>query len=81
VMAAGGPTARVAYGRSTIRRGVEELWNGKGVETALSDGSTVDALLLRSGDALVVGERRQVNWLGGLAAITGLASLAYIFKR
>ena len=81
VMAAGGPTQRVAFGRSTIMRGADELWNGRGVETALSEGRTVDAMLLRSGDAFVVGERRQVNWMGGLAALTGLMSIAYFLKR
>jgi protein involved in polysaccharide export with SLBB domain len=84
VMAAGGPAPNVAFGRSAIRRGGEELWNGGSVEIALSDGLTVDALLLRSGDELVVGEKRQMNWQGlvqTMAAVIGLVSVAVALKR
>jgi protein involved in polysaccharide export with SLBB domain len=60
VMAAGGPTANAAYRRSQLRRGTEDL-PGESVVAALSGGLTVDALLLRSGDELLVGEKRQFN--------------------
>lgn len=80
VMTAGGPSARVDFGKSSIRRGAEVLWNGQSVETALNDGMTVDALLLRSGDEIVIGEKRQTNWFGiaqGLAAVGGVISLVF----
>lgn len=81
---AGGPTPRVDYGRSSIRRGSEELWKDKSVETALSDGLTIDALLLQSGDEVVIGEARQINWLGMLQGVTtagGIATLLYTLTR
>ena len=84
VMAAGGPTQLVSYKRSTVRRSGEELWNGASVEIALSDGLTADGLQLRSGDELVVGEKRQNNWHGmvqTLAAVMGVVSLAVALTR
>lgn len=84
VMAAGGPTPLVSYKRSSIRRGGEQLWDGKSVEVALSDGLTADGLQLRSGDELVVGERRQTNWQGVVqtaAAFLGLVSVAIALAR
>ena len=81
---AGGPTARVEFGKSIVRRGTEELWGGKSVETALSDGMTVDALLLQSGDEVVVGEKRATNWFGivqGVATVGGIASLLLTLTR
>ena len=82
VMAAGGPTANAAYRRSHLRRGTEEL-PGDDVQTALREGLTVDALLLRSGDELLVGEKRQFNWpvvTQVAAAAAGLVSV-FIFAR
>lgn len=82
VMVAGGPTANAALTRSHLRRGTEEL-PGASVQAALSDGLTVDALLLRSGDELLVGEKRQFNWPMATqvaAAAAGLVSV-FIFAR
>ena len=84
VMAAGGPTAVVSYKHSAIRRGGEQLWDGKSVEVALSDGLTADGLLLRSGDELVVGEKKQRNWQGAvqtMAAVMGVISIAVALRR
>jgi protein involved in polysaccharide export with SLBB domain len=82
VMAAGGPTTNAAFTRSHLRRGTEEL-PGENVQAALRDGLTVDALLLRSGDELLVGEKRQFSWplvTQVAAAAAGLASV-FIFAR
>jgi protein involved in polysaccharide export with SLBB domain len=84
VTQAGGPGPRVEFSKSSIRRGSEVLWNGSSVVTALSDGLTIDALLLQSGDEVVIGERRQVNWLSvvqAAATVGGLASLLYTLTR
>ena len=84
VMVAGGPSANASYARSAIRRGGDEIWNGQNVETAISDGMTVDALLLRSGDEVVIGEKRQMNWqtvIQTTAAVLGVVSLLAAFRR
>lgn len=81
---AGGPSPRVDYARSRIRRGTEVLWKDNSVETAMSDGLTIDALSLQSGDEVVIGEGRQVNWLGVLQGVTtvgGIATLLYTLTR
>ena len=84
VTIAGGPVGRAEFARSFIRRGSEQLWNGKNVDTALGEGMTVDALLLQSGDEIVIGEQRQFNWLAvvqGLATVGGIASLILTLGR
>ena len=81
---AGGPSPRADFEKGAIRRGSEQLWSGKNIDTALSEGLTVDALLLQSGDEIVIGETRQFNWLGlvqGLATVGGIASLLLTLGR
>src|SRR4029079_9784260 len=78
VMAAGGPTANAAFRRSQLRRGTEEL-PGENVQAALREGSTVDEMLLRSGDELLIGEKRQLNWTTVTQVVAAVAGLTSVF--
>lgn len=83
VMAAGGPTANAAFSRSHLRRGTEPL-PGEDVPAALREGLTVDALLLHSGDELMIGEKRQFNWATVTqfaVASAGLVSVFFFARR
>ena len=84
VTTAGGPSGKVAFEKSNIRRGDEVLWNGQSVQAALIDGLTVDALFLRSGDELVIKEAKSRNYLSIVqmaATLGGLASVIVVLAR
>ena len=58
IMAAGGPTQDADLTKATVRRGTTELWNREQLRAAVIDGVTVDQLGLRSGDEIMIGQRR-----------------------
>jgi protein involved in polysaccharide export with SLBB domain len=86
IMNAGGPTAGADPSRTVIRRGKEELWDRGDVATALQKGFTLDQLMVRPGDEIVVGRKsvrdsestlRIVGTvLGLIASVTTLVILA-----
>jgi hypothetical protein len=75
IMQAGGPSGAVDYDKSKIRRGGEEIWEGKEISRAIEAAKTPDQLNLRPGDEFEVGETPPKNWLQTLrtfAIIPGL---------
>ena len=62
VMTAGGPTREADLSRMTVRRGDDELMSRQSVQAAMSAGTTLSHLGLRSGDEIVVGERPRRNY-------------------
>jgi protein involved in polysaccharide export with SLBB domain len=68
----------------TIRRGTQILWASADVQSALSNGLTVEGLNLEPGDEIVVGVRTQNRWLiaaqFGVPVVTSIL-LALLFRN
>jgi hypothetical protein len=83
-MAAGGPTGNADVNKTTLDRGKAELWSDDEMREAIVSGMTLDQLNVRAGDALVVGERKQHNFIEILRAggvVLGLALSIYAISR
>lgn len=59
IMMAGGPTREADLTRATVRRGATVLWQRAQFRDALTEGRTLDQLGLRSGDEIIIGERKR----------------------
>jgi protein involved in polysaccharide export with SLBB domain len=80
IMRAGGPTREADIARATVRRGSSVLWDKGKLRDAVVEGITLDQLGLRSGDEIVVGERRRRNWetiLRNAGYISGIVIAIY----
>lgn len=80
IMLAGGPTREADLAKTTVRRGASVLWDRDKVREAFVEGTTLDQLGLRSGDELIVGERRRRSWEAVLRTagyISGIALSVY----
>ncbi len=82
VMVAGGPNPDADLAKSTVRRGTERLLRERDVSVALSDGMTLDQLDIRSGDEIVIGEKKRFNAMTtiqavgiGLSVIVGIVTV------
>ena len=85
IMNAGGPTATADPSRTVIRRGKDELWDRGDVAAALQKGYTLDQLMVRPGDEIVVGKRvdrsteSTLRWVatlsGVLISLVGIISI------
>jgi hypothetical protein len=73
IMVAGGPGADADLGKSTVRRGDERLLRQRDVSVALSDGMTLDQLDVRSGDEIIIGEKKRFNAFSTVQTV-GLAT-------
>ena len=63
VTKAGGTTPNADTKNVVIRRGDEVIWGAKDVQTALTDGLSVDRLNMRAGDEITVGvQRSPFSW-------------------
>lgn len=79
---AGGPgAAGQKKGRITVLRGSKQLYDTKGVQTAIRDGRTLDDMGIRSGDEVRVEEPKGSHFPSlqeiffGISALTGLIFL------
>ena len=84
LMLAGGPAATANLAGSELRRGPDRVIAGRSMMIALSGGSSLDDLHLRSGDELHVPEKRTTNWttlMQAAGVVGGLASLAFTLSR
>ena len=75
IMLAGGPGSDADLSKSTVRRGTERLLRERDVSVALSDGITLDQLDVRSGDEIVIGEKKRFNALSTFQTIGVATSL------
>lgn len=75
IMLAGGPTREADLTKTTVRRGASVLWKREQFRDALTEGTTLDQLGLRSGDEIVVGgrSRRWENTLRVAGFVSGIA--------
>lgn len=79
---AGGPTGNTDLSRSTIRRGGEVILPGLGVETAVREAKSVDALNLQAGDELRLEQRPAGGSITrGLAIVGSLTSVAWLLSQ
>jgi protein involved in polysaccharide export with SLBB domain len=73
IMMAGGPTREADLTKTTVRRGATVLWERAEFRGALTEGKTLDQLGLRSGDEIVIGERRRGR-LDSVLRVAGFVS-------
>lgn len=79
---AGGPTGTTDLRRSSIRRGGEVILPGLGVETAIREARSVDALNLQAGDELRLEQRPQGSGaMRALAVVGSLGSLGFFLTQ
>jgi protein involved in polysaccharide export with SLBB domain len=78
IMNAGGPSATADFGRSSIKRANDRLYNGKQVEQAITEGTTLDRMNLHGGDMIEVGTPRSLLASGMRALLTAGAIAASI---
>ena len=76
IMTAGGPAAEADMKRTIIRRGSTKLWGRADVQTALSTGMTLDQIHANAGDEIVVGKRKQRNFMGSLQMLSFILGTA-----
>jgi protein involved in polysaccharide export with SLBB domain len=62
IMLAGGPTREADLTKTTVRRGTIVLWERAEFRDALTEGTTLDQLGLRSGDEIIIGQRSRGRW-------------------
>lgn len=73
IMLAGGPTREADLTKATVRRGATVLWQRAQFRDALTEGKTLDQLGLRSGDEIIIGERKRGR-LDSFLRVTGFLS-------
>jgi protein involved in polysaccharide export with SLBB domain len=76
VMAAGGTTKDADMKKIRIERNGEAVWEGRDLQTILSDGRTLDQVYLRDGDQIVIGKRKAGGFEGNLRFLWVVVSLA-----
>ena len=84
IMLAGGPTREADVTKATVRRGTTVLWQPDQLREALIEGTTLDQLGLRSGDEIIIGERRRGRWENVLRTagfVSGIALSIYGASR
>ena len=76
VMIAGGPAPNADVTRVDVSRGDVPLWSRGEIQHAMATGLTLDQLSVRTGDQVVIGERRTRNWgtvMQAVGVISGVA--------
>lgn len=79
LMASGGPQATAEMGKMVVRRNGQVIWSAADTRVALADGLSLDALHLRSGDELLIPERRRRDTNQLVALITSGIALTTLF--
>ena len=75
LMQAGGLSADGDLKQVTIHRGADVIWKAQDVQTALSDGLSLDRLHLRAGDQIEVGAVSHFAWTTVLQVAGTLAAV------
>lgn len=79
---AGGPAGNTDLRRSSIRRGGDVILPGLGVENAIREARSVDALNLQAGDELRLEQRPTGSSIGRVLAVVGsLTSVAWLLAQ
>jgi hypothetical protein len=77
-MRAGGLTTTSDLHKTVVRRGSETIYSSRELQTAMTNGETVDQLALRPGDEIVVAEHppggNTLRYLGVIAGLAGIAA-------
>jgi protein involved in polysaccharide export with SLBB domain len=79
--AAGGLAGEVNMKKSFIRRGGQQIMDGKDLQTALDIGLTIDAAQLRAGDQVYVERKTPSNWLAYTGLVLSVISLIVFLSR
>jgi len=77
VMLAGGPTSEADLTRMSVRRDTTELWEPDALRAAMREGRTLAQLDLGSGDEIIVGEKRERDWLRTVSVVSGILLSVY----
>ena len=75
IMKAGGVSPNADFGKVSVRRASEVIWNAKDTRTAMADGLSIDRLHMRAGDEIQIDEKRRIPWLTVLSITAPLAYL------
>jgi protein involved in polysaccharide export with SLBB domain len=85
ITAAGGPGASADLERTTVRRDGREIIGQKYARQALREGRTLDQLMIRSGDVITVGTKKERNWASiaqiGLLVLTTLLAVIGVLRQ
>lgn len=81
LMNAGGPARTAELTKIRIERGGEEIWGGDALQTAITEGRTLDQLSLQAGDRIVVPEDKGPPFTRILATVGGASSFLYLILR
>jgi protein involved in polysaccharide export with SLBB domain len=76
IMSAGGPTQRADIPKTVVRRRSQELLSKGAVRDAMVGGLTLEQLGLDAGDELVVGAKRERQWMNIVQIATLVTGLA-----
>lgn len=78
LMLAGGPTTEGVLTEIRIERGSDEIWGGDLLQTAITEGRTLDQLNLRAGDRIVVPDQGWDWWSlrNAVLTVSGVLGLA-----
>lgn len=77
IMLAGGPTGEADLTRTTVRRDTSDLWKPEALRAAMREGRTLGQLDLGPGDEIIVGERKQRDWLRTVSVVSGILLSVY----
>jgi protein involved in polysaccharide export with SLBB domain len=77
IMTAGGPAPNADLERLSVRRGGREIIGQKYARQATREGLTLDQLMIRSGDVIDVGKKKERNW-GAIAQVGLLVISAFL---
>ena len=81
LMQAGGLAADGDLKQVTIHRGADVIWKARDVQTALSDGLSLDRLHLRAGDQIEVGAASHFAWAPVIQIAATLAALLLAVRQ
>ncbi len=80
----GGPAATADLDATEFKRGSAVVWGKEDMRVAIREGSTLDQLSIRAGDALVIGEKKKkdfVSLVQPISIILGLVVSVYGLSR
>jgi protein involved in polysaccharide export with SLBB domain len=82
IMKAGGPSTNADFGKVTVRRADEVIWDAKDTRTAMADGLSIDRLHMRAGDEIQISEQHHIPWLTVFSIVIPTAVLlVQLFRR